>query len=219
MNNLEKQIKLSRKTVIEMLTDRNYITKDIISDLPNDLFIKLWAKFTNDATVFDIECENSIGERIYVKYIKTHIISKKKDNIKALKLSKVHTKLCESQDLLFNDKIIYVICDTQYTDIMTTYEDFINKNKNVEIFDIKRLLINITKHSYVPQHIKLSITDVNTLKKNLYLQSIFKLPAISTKDPVARYYNLKHGEVFQIIRPSRSHGVHISYRVCSNIEE
>ena len=219
MNNLEEQIKLSRKTVIEMLTDRKYITTDIITDLPHELFIKLWAKFTNDSTVFDIECENSIGERIYVKYIKTHIISKKKDTIKALKLSKVHKTLCESQDLLFNDTIIYIICDTQYADIMTTYEDFIKQNKNAEIFDIKRLLINITKHSYVPQHIKLSITDVNILKTKLYLQSIFKLPVISNKDPVARYYNLKHGEVVQIIRPSRSHGVHISYRVCSNIEE
>ena len=78
MNTLEEQIILSRKTLIEMLTDRGYITSNIVSELPDTLFEQLWSTFTNESNIFDIECENNIGNRIYVTYIRNHILSKKK---------------------------------------------------------------------------------------------------------------------------------------------
>ena len=218
MNNLEEQIKLSRKVIIEMLQDRGYNTEQCIHILPEQLFLRLWSKFTNESNVFDIECENKVGERIYVTYIKNHVISKKNNKTKYENLKKKHKILLGSQDLLFNDKIIYVICDTKDEDIMKTYEDFNKQNRNVELFDINRLLINITKHSFVPKHIKMSIKDTIKLKHNLQIDSIYKLPVISNTDPVARYYNLKRGDVVQIIRNSQSYGSHISYRVCSDIE-
>lgn len=218
MNNLEEQIKISRNVLIEMLTDRGYQTNALVSLLPEQLFLRLWSKFTNDSHVFDLECENAVGDRIYVKYIKQHIVSKKKSSTKYENLKKINKELRESNDLLFNDKVIYIICDTQNETIMDTYEEFIHSNINVEIFDIKRILINITKHSYVPKHIKLNIKDVTTLKKKLQIDSIYKLPVISTNDPVARYYNLKRGDVVKIVRKSPSYGIHISYRVCSDIE-
>ena len=64
----------------------------------------------------------------------------------------------------------------------------------------------------------MSIKDTIKLKHNLQIDSIYKLPVISNTDPVARYYNLKRGDVVQIIRNSQSYGSHISYRVCSDIE-
>ena len=218
MNNLKEQIKISRKVLIEMLTDRGYQTEKLVSILPEQLFSRLWDTFTNDSNVFDLECENTVGERIYVKYIKQHIKTKTQKKKTYLHLKKLHKVLRESNDLLFNDNIIYVICDTQFENIIDTYEDFINKYRNVELFDIKRLLINITKHSYVPKHIKLNIKEISKLKSSLQIDSIYKLPVISIHDPVARYFNLKRGEVVQIIRDSPSFGVHIYYRVCSDIE-
>jgi hypothetical protein len=82
MNTLEEQIRLSRKTLIEMLMDRGYITDDIVPELPESLFVKLWSTFTNESSVFDIECENNVGERIYVTYIRNHILSKEKNKKK-----------------------------------------------------------------------------------------------------------------------------------------
>ena len=219
MNSEEEQIKLSRKTVIEMLTDRGYQTNQLLSVLPEQLFINMWSKFTNESNVFDLECEDNVSKRIYVKYIKNHMINVKNKK-KEIKLEDVHDKLVQINDLLFDDNIIYIICDTKDTNIMETYESFLQKNKNVEIFDIKRLLFNITKHRLVPKHSKLTdIREINKLKKNLYIDSIYKLPVISKTDPVARYYNLLRGDVVKIIRNSPSYGIHTSYRVCSDIEE
>ena len=219
MNTLEEQIRLSRKTLIEMLMDRGYITDDIVPELPESLFVKLWSTFTNESSVFDIECENNVGERIYVTYIRNHILSKEKNKKKILPLQKMHKKLLQTQDLLHTDNILYVICDTQYEQVLETYEDFVKKNKNVEIFDIKRLLLNITKHFYVPKHTLLNNKQVQLLKNSLQISSIYKLPVISHTDPVARYYNLKRGDVVQITRVSPSYGKHITYRVCSDVEE
>ena len=219
MNSEEEQIKLSRKTVIEMLTDRGYQTNKLLPVLPDQLFINMWSKFTNESNVFDIECENNVSKRIYVKYIKNHIVNIKNKK-KEIKLDDFHDKLVQINDLLFDDSIIYIVCDTKDTNVMETYESFLEKNKNVEIFDIKRLLFNITKHKLVPKHIKITdIREINKLKKDLYIDSIYKLPVISKTDPVARYYNLLIGDVVKIIRNSPSYGVHISYRVCSVIDE
>jgi DNA-directed RNA polymerase subunit H (RpoH/RPB5) len=219
MNTLEEQIILSRKTLIEMLTDRGYITSNIVSELPDTLFEQLWSTFTNESNIFDIECENNIGNRIYVTYIRNHILSKKKKNKKIVSLQKIHKNLLQTQDLLRTDNILYVICDTQSEQVLETYEEFLKKNKNVELFDIKRLLFNITKHYYVPKHTLLNKKKVQLIKNSLQISSIYKLPVISHTDPVARYYNLKRGDVVQITRVSPSYGKHITYRVCSDIEE
>ena len=218
MNQLEDKIKISRKVIIDMLKDRGYQTEHLLTVLPEPIFIQLWSTFTNDSNVFDLECENKVGKRIYVKYIKQHIIFTKKNKPKTLKLSEINNTLRHINDLLFDDNIIYVICDTEHTDVIETYDTFLKQNNNIEIFDIKRLLMNITKHSYVPQHIKIPLSMVNKLKQDLQISSIYKLPVIAHTDPVARYFNFKRGDVIKIVRISPSYGTHISYRVCSDIE-
>ena len=220
MNTLEEQIKISRRVIIEMLTDRGYNTTHIDSHIPDTIFLKLWSSFTNESNVFDIECENSTGDRIYVKYIREHIKKKTKKNTTYINFKKVHEKITHMYDLLFNDQIIYVICDTNNENIEEN-DKIINlrKHKNIEAFDIKRLMINITKHFIVPTHEKISITEVHILKKKLNIKSIYKLPAILMYDPVARYFNFKQGDVVKITRNSKSTGIHVSYRVCIESED
>ena len=76
MYTLEEQIKVSRKVIIEMLSDRGFNTKNIVYHIPDIIFLRLFSSFTNESNVFDIECENDIGDRIYVKYIREHIKKK-----------------------------------------------------------------------------------------------------------------------------------------------
>ena len=220
MNNLEEQIKISRQIVLEMLSDRKYKVQDIIPHIPEILFIKLWASFVNESNVFDFECENNIGDRVYVKYIHNHIKKKTNKNTTYINFNTLHEKIKNINDLLFNDTIIYIICDTQYENLDENKKliEF-KKNKNVEIFDIQRLLFNVTKHIFVPKHEKLSILNIKTLQQVLKIDSIYKLPAIMKHDPVAKYYNLKQGDVVKITRYSKSSGKHISYRVCIENEE
>ena len=223
MNSLEEQIKVSRRVIKEMLTDRGYNTNHIDAHIPDTLFLQLYASFineSNESNIFDIECENYTGDRIYVKYIREHIKKKTKKSITYINFKKVHEKIKNIHDLLFNDQIIYVICDTNYENIEEN-EKILNlrKNKNVEVFDIKRLMINITKHFIVPKHEKISIMEANKLKNKLKINSIYKLPTLMTYDPVARYFNFKQGEVIKITRNSPSTGEHIMYRVCIESED
>uniref|UniRef100_A0A8C3J8C3 DNA-directed RNA polymerases I, II, and III subunit RPABC1 n=1 Tax=Calidris pygmaea TaxID=425635 RepID=A0A8C3J8C3_9CHAR len=68
----------------------------------------------------------------------------------------------------------------------------------LEQFLQQELLINITEHELVPEHVY-----------PLFNQ----LPRIQAGDPVARYFGIKRGQVVKIIRPSETAGRYITYRL------
>lgn len=90
--------------------------------------------------------------------------------------------------------------------------------KKIEIFCIKNLLFNITKHELVPKHELLDVEDAKKIYERYSIrdnQKILKLPLLITKtDPVAKYYDFKPGNLIKITRPSSSIGEAISYRYC-----
>uniref|UniRef100_A0A8D3E6J9 DNA-directed RNA polymerases I, II, and III subunit RPABC1 n=1 Tax=Scophthalmus maximus TaxID=52904 RepID=A0A8D3E6J9_SCOMX len=73
----------------------------------------------------------------------------------------------------------------------------------LEQFLQQELLINITEHELVPEH----IYPLNHKLKES------QLPRIQAGDPVARYFGLKRGQVVKIIRPSETAGRYITYRL------
>jgi len=86
---------------------------------------------------------------------------------------------------------------------------------NTEVFNDVDLLVNIIDNNLVPKHILLSdeqaeeiLTEYKIKKENL--------PRILSNDRIAKYYNVKPGQIFKIIRPSITAGEEIIYRVCVN---
>ena len=89
--------------------------------------------------------------------------------------------------------------------------------ENIQIFQYTHLLFNITLHSKCPTSIKV-ISKEEDIKQICKLKNIDdknKLPKIMLTDPLANFYGLKIGELFEFERTSRNAGKYIYYRVCT----
>jgi DNA-directed RNA polymerase subunit H (RpoH/RPB5) len=90
----------------------------------------------------------------------------------------------------------------------------------VEVFAEKELMINLVDHHLVPKHEVLSDEKAKEVLDS-YLLKKRQLPIIYTSDPVARYYNMKVGQICRITRPSDKSGLSVAYRIVvkGNVEK
>jgi DNA-directed RNA polymerases I, II, and III subunit RPABC1 len=80
-----------------------------------------------------------------------------------------------------------------------------------EYFNLKELVVNITKHELVPKHQLIGNDEIKALLQR-YRVKLTQLPKILVTDPVAKYYGLKRGAVVKILRISETAGVYVTYR-------
>ena len=196
---IEKNSEAKKNTVltniIKMLTERkildhNNLTKNITfatSIKSDDLIYKI-----------PIDMEN-VHKHYIVKFIHQKItsISKSSGIADFLNQYKNSPKIVVVSTI--STKLLYGIKnDTNYL--------------NTEIFLEKELMINLIDHIAVPKHILLSEEEKLKVLES-YNAKRREIPEVYVTDPVSRYYNVKIGQLFRIIRPSETAGYVPTYRL------
>ena len=189
-----------RKTVLEMLEDRNYIIPESEKINFDDFSLKY--KNKNFDIFIDNTDKNSLNGKVYVYFNQDKIF--RKQNLKDLL-----NKLIET----YNDENIKVIILLKEKGTVTLVKES-NKEtyKNVELFLNKNMLYNITHHEFVPKHIVLNEQEIEEVLDK-YSTTLNKLPKILKTDPIAKYYGVKPNQVFKIIRNSPEVGYYLYYRL------
>lgn len=87
-----------------------------------------------------------------------------------------------------------------------------------QVFLLKELQFNISKHILVPKHeVIRDPEEIKTIMDKLSLKSVkskTQLPIIQRTDAMARWLNLRSGDIIKISRPSPTSGVYVTYRCC-----
>lgn len=184
--------------IVKMLTQRNLIN----ADRENEVIKKIISTTAEDQ-VYRIELDNY--ESYYGQGNKILIIK-----IIGQKLTGV-SKASGIYEFLNYNKLVPKILVVQAINSKVK-KSIENDYLNTEIFKEVELMIDLIKYIAIPQHILLTEEETKRVKSD-YKVSKKKFPKILMDDPVARYYNVKPGMLFRIIRPSETAGQSPYYRL------
>lgn len=182
----------SNQTLTEMLFDRTeYKWSDELKNINTNNLIETVSQ--KQQFHFDIVKDNRLLKIIYALQPK-------------FKLSDIKKFIETDYDFCF----IIIKDKTSLLNVRT-----IEHNTNTQIFHLKELQYNITKHELVPKHELITKEQtIYDILNDLNIKSRFQLPLILKSDPVARYLNAKTGHLLKIYRSSPSCVIHIFYRCC-----
>ena len=186
----KRLITASRKTIIELLQDRGYVLD------------------------FDIDDIHQVIHNHDVQISATHPVTNETKCVTFILQKRQVPTLKEYISKHATDAVSHIII-TQHP-VNKTFKTLC-KSYDFENFNIHTLGINITHHSLVPQHTLLNEDDKIALQQELSLKTFEQLPIISVEDPISRYYGAVEGDVFKVMRFSKTAGEYTSYRYCTTV--
>lgn len=197
-------IERSFATICEMLQDR----LENNPDPEAQAIIDSLREITGEALKAEAENSSSfsltVGKKLRIIYFLQRF--KSQDMISAINKDK------NDKDKLGYEHYIIVLKDKSTS---TSTKSILERLKGaeVEIFEIKELIFNISKHTLVPKHtlIKDEVI-IRNLFEDLHIENKIQLPLILKTDPMARYLNAKPGNILKIVRYPITSAEHIVYR-------
>lgn len=176
------------ENLIKMLIERQILVKEKYKTYLNT-FLDNFNEY-NETYIKDNK-----NNDIYVKFIN-------------YKLTTIR-KITDIENFLDNKKAHkFIIVSNIQNKAMKQLQEY----ENTEVFNDYELKINLIDHILVPKHYILNDNQANEFLESYKFKSK-DLKRILITDPIARYYNLKKGQIIRIERPSINSGISIDYRI------
>jgi DNA-directed RNA polymerases I, II, and III subunit RPABC1 len=189
--NSKEDIARSLKTIIEMLQDRKIHIENSTATLEHIL------DSNQNRNVFDV-----IFDDIRVVYYLT-------PKIKYADLAKALEGEGNNGDYRL---ILLVVAEKLST---SNLKSIAGLGLPIQIWNIKELQYNITKHVLVPKHEPIvDEQEIKSIVERYSLKSKYQLPHILKTDAMSKYLGLRSGDVVKITRASPTSGEYIFYRCC-----
>lgn len=206
------------KTITEkdgLLDKRDYVLHDKFNELDyNEL---------NNYNSIELIGKSTVNTNLYcfMYFVNnTSFLSKSYKTYSENNINKIEEEIKKLYSLTNDIEINLIIVLTQLMKI----NNYILQKKiiekinidNIQIFTYNNLLFNITKHSKIPKYIRV-IKDKNEIRELCDLRNISninKLAKIQMTDPLANFYGLRVGQLFEFKKFNKNAGMYIYYRVC-----
>ena len=201
----EKKTKLFRirKTVCKMLNARGYLVAQAELDRDKDSFTEEFGEDPRrDALTLQFDLREDPTQHIFVFFP-----DEEKVGVKTIK---EYAKRMKDEQV---NRAIIVVQQSLTPFARQSLLECQAQKFYIEQFQEAELLVNITDHVLVPEHILLSDEQKRVLLDR-YKVKESQLPRIQMHDPVARYFGMRRGQVVRIIRPSETAGRYVTYRLC-----
>jgi DNA-directed RNA polymerase subunit H (RpoH/RPB5) len=194
-----QQINDVKTTIVKIFTNRGFINNE-----NRDKYINKLIENENDDMEYIINIDNKKNYNTEIKNKKIYM------KIFNYKISSINDKSPLGEFIKKYDKeykFIVVQGITSKTEEMISIY-----NTQVEIFKFNKLQSDITEHDLVPLHQVLTKEEGENVLES-YRAKKRDMPLIRTNEDVAKYYNMKPGEITRIYRPSPITGEAVAYRL------
>jgi DNA-directed RNA polymerase subunit H (RpoH/RPB5) len=204
-NNRILSIFKSRNTILELLDDQSFNTKEYEGFSINEID----AMVSNNQ--LDMLMSNDKNEK--KAYIKYYLNAKQ---IRPTVLDEIIEDLFVIENVLTKNDTLIIIIEDEPNDTILTKLRYLYDNEGyfVIIHNIKRLQFNILKHKLVPSGFILDENEIEEMKKKYNIKELKQLPEISRFDPQALALCIRPGQVCMFNRESVTAMFYDYYRLC-----
>lgn len=185
--------------IIKMLTNRELLDpKELDKNIEN---IK---KIKSDDLVYKIDLQNTDKNKDKDKETSSYIIKKFNQQISAINKSSGVSDFLNKYKNYHKILVVNSITNKPAQYIYSHYPE-------TEIFLEHDLMMDIASHVSVPKHMVLSDEESSEIIKAYNVKQA-RLPSMLITDKMARYFNMKTGQICKILRPSETAGIEPYYR-------
>jgi DNA-directed RNA polymerase subunit H (RpoH/RPB5) len=204
-NNRILSIFKSRNTILELLDDQSFNTKEYEGFSINEID----AMVSNNQ--LDMLMSNDKNQK--KAYIKYYLNAKQ---IRPTVLDEIIEDLFVIENVLTKNDTLIIIIEDEPNDTILTKLRYLYDNEGyfVIIHNIKRLQFNILKHKLVPSGFILDENEIEEMKKKYNIKELKQLPEISRFDPQALALCIRPGQVCMFNRESVTAMFYDYYRLC-----